>query len=344
MKIKPVAATHENSLSIKEDWPKGIPHNNTELYRDYAAFVASSLRKHNKVTRNFDELLSYIWKRLIEKDILSLFFESINDKFPRHLNTTQVCTYLGVSRSQWLNQMRKYHRGTPVRAGNEFNPRFIVCQIQGAWMPTPYNIDELREVVREKIERRAKGKPIGRLKHVEPIFDINDVQSLTVDEVLGKDGRIRCMTFRKRAPQSLESLHIKPTKAHFISYLSKSIYSDFLNWCRTYRRKWAQDQPMAFREDNEEDREWEANLEDPFGMRQEAKTMAQQAITRISEVLHKKMRRGPSGQPIQQTEMRLFELLKQGVLMPDALHRIKIPEYVRREVLRSIEDIRGQAA
>ena len=345
-----IAVNQDDSIPIdEEDWPKGVPRTYTELYNDYGAFVASALRRHNKVSKNFDELLCHIWKRLIEKDILTLFLESVNDKLPRHLNTRQVCAYLGVTVKQWAVQMHKYHQGTPIRVKTAFDSNFIVCRVQGTWMPTPVNWDDIQEEAKGRAERRAQGKPLGRkTRRLEPVYLLTDIMELASDEFRGKDGFIRYVAFPNQIPkpsEAVEGLHIKPTKAHFISYLSKSIYSDFLNWCRTYRRKWSQDQPMTFRDDNDTDCEWEHNLEDPRGAQQETKVIVHQATTRISEILHRGMQRETSlDQPVQQTEMQLRELLEQGVPLPDALQRLKVPERVRRAVLRSIEDFRVNAA
>ncbi len=48
--------------------------------------------------------------------------------------------------------------------------------------------------------------------------------------------------------------------------------------------------------------------------------------------------------PVAQTEMQMYELLEQGVPLPEALRKLDVPERVRRAVLKSVADYRSRAA
>lgn len=354
--------------------PEGIPRDYAELYKMYAPFVVTALRRYNKVGRNFDEMYAYIWKRLVEKKVITLFMDSVSEKLPKQMTGEQVLKYLGIKKGQWKTKMWKYHVGVPIYSkaslphvkavtahkktakafeaeGNleeaakymklvEFHKeqRVIIARHQGPWAPTPINAGEF--------EQGGKSNTAGYAA-LTAMFDTEDIIILRSMETMRDDGSL-ILPFKKMRPVDEESISVKATKAHFMAYLSKSIYSDFLNWCRTYRRKWSQDKPMYLRPDNEEDADWERNLVDPAGAKQETQTIISQACTLISKTFRKGMAEEGPGlkcKPVEQTEMEMFELLEQGVPLQEVVKKLQIPDRVRRNILRSIADIRpGQAA
>ena len=323
-------------------WPDGIPRNNNELYIQYQGFVAAALRKHNKVGRNFEELHAYIWKRLIEKDVIRLYLQSVEEKLPRQLTADQACAFLGVSFDQWKVKMWRFHTGVPIYS--KFEPKRIIGRRIRGWMPTPINADEFTAECQKRNEALvAAGKepqPVTNgHRSRKAIFQTEDIVKLL--EMMDEDEA----PFAKQG--AIQPPQVKATKAHFQAYLSKSVFSDFANWCRTYARKWSQDRPMYHREgDDNDDANWQDKLIAPGGARQETQAVLKQACVRLSQTLYENMKGADTlkCKPVEQTEMQMYELLEQGVPLPETLRKLDVPERVRRAVLKSVADFRGRAA
>ncbi len=332
-------------------WPDDIPRTYEELRKMYGPYIAATIRRHNKIGRNFDEQYSYVWQKLIEKDVIKLFMMSVEEKAPKHLTAPQACAYLGISFKQFKTKMWSYHIGVPIRS-KHVPGRIIGRKIRG-WMPTPINSDDLREKSRMRYAKQnaklaAEGKPLRETngsQSIEAKYDVEDIaQLMSLEEQLNNGGVLG--PFRKQGP--IEN-PLKPTKSHFQAYLSRSIYSDWANWCRTYKRKWSQDRPMFLRTDDEHDESnWESNLVDPGGTRQETRAMLKECMGILSETLYRSMRDMPSDglkcKPVAQTEIKMYGLLEQGVPLQEALKKCDIPEKIRRNILKSISDIRVRAA
>jgi hypothetical protein len=333
-----------------EPWPEGIPSDYKELYERYAPFVAKILRHYNTVERNFEEMYAYVWKRLIEKDVIGLFMDSVAEKYPPHMTVPEVLAFFGITWDQWRKKQRRFHVGTPVRA--KYDPNIIICHRQGQWMPTPINdgafLLSSRKRNAERVKRGLEPLPeTNGNQSMEALYNCEDIIVLRTMETMRADGTVEG-PFKNQHPSDVIA-RVKPTKAHFQSYLAKSIYSDWANWCRTFKRKWSQDRPLYHRPENEEDAEWEANLEDPRGMRQETQTLLKEAYTLLSDSLHRGWEETDESErrdckPVEQTEMQMFALLEDGVSLPEAVKKLKIPERVRQAVLDSISDLRERAA
>jgi hypothetical protein len=331
---------------VEACWPEGIPRDYKELYKMYAPFVATVLRRHNKVRRNFEEMYAFVWKRLVEKDVIRLFMESVEEKLPKQLTAVEACEFFGIGWKQWEVKQWGYHVGYPIKS--KHNPKVTIGRRMGGWMPTPINDDDFIAKSRARnAKRAARGLPplpeSNGCQAKTAIYNINDIVKLSMMERLLNSGAVEG-PFRKQG--EIKPLEIKATKAHFQAYLSRSIHSDWHNWCRTYRRKWAQDRPMFQRSDDEHESDFWEKLVDPAGAKQETNAVLKEAVTRLSTTLHQEMRDvNPSERkPIAQTEMQMFELLERGVPLTEALKKLDVPEKVRRAVLLSISDIRFRAA
>jgi hypothetical protein len=314
-----------------------IPTTYKELHTKYAGFVASALRKHNKVGRNFEELNSYIWKRLIEKDILKLFRESLTNKLPRNVSALQACDYLGISWDTWRKAQWAYHCGEAIKSHRD--PNRIIGYRLGHWMPLPNDWKEC-----ESRARRTNGLLIEKgyaPRLVSYGCHRPDAMYLS-DEIV----RLSKMGFFENPAES-KLPEVKPTKAHFQAYLSKSVFSDFSNWCRTYARKWSQDRPMYIRDGaDESEANWENELVDPTGTFQETRALAKECVTRLSKTLHESMQGTDVVQckPVEQTEIQMYALLERGVPLSETVRKLDIPDRVRRSLLKSIADFRTRAA
>jgi hypothetical protein len=320
-----VAVEPLSSEKLAEPWPEGIPRNYDEMLKTHGAYVIYLIRKYNKVDRNFEELHSYIWARLIQMDIIRLYVDGVNDKVQSTMTALECCELLGVTFGQWRTKMWAYHMGDPVVRNGQ-----VICRRMGGWMPTPINIEEFEK-------RGQKGYSAKTAR-----FDSDDIGRLMGLERMLKNGSIRG-PFSKYIsdPQFIE---LKATKGHFQSYVAKAIWSNFLNWCRTFRRKWALDQPKKLPTDQDNDEHnWESNIPDPRGTRQETVAVVRQALSRLSEALYESMDGVPSCKPVAQYEMQMYELLEQGVQLNEVVNRLEVPDKTKRAILRSVMDIRPRA-
>jgi hypothetical protein len=322
---------------VEACWPEDIPRNYEEMYKMYGGFVASTLRKHNKVGRNFEEMLSYIWQRQVEKDVIGLFMQSITDKHKPTMTAVEACSYLGVTWNQWKTKMGAFHKGVAVRSTDGTGR--VVARRLGGWMPTPINLQDFA------VKRSRWGSQSGFTAKTA-IFNLLDIAKLASMERLLANG---CVVGPFAKQGVMNHPQLKPTKGHFQSYVATSVYSDFLNWCRTYRRKWSKDRPMYLRADEEgEEMSWEQQLEDPSGVHQENETLVKQAFTKLSEALYSGMREFDVSKlkckPVEETEMEMFTHLERGMPLPDVVRKLDLPDQVRRAVLRSVADLRSDAA
>ncbi len=321
-----------DEATVGEAWPEGVPHTTEEMLQTHGAYVSNLLRKYNKVGRNYEELHSYVWQRLVELNVIQLYMENVDDKMQSTMTALEACAVLGVSFGQWHTKMWAYHKGDPVIRGTGKNRR-IICRRLGGWMPTPVNLDDFH----------AKGLKGYTAKTA--LFETDDIARLMMMERELKNGDV-VGPFNKRVsvPQ-ITKLKLKATKGHFQSYLARTIYTNFLNWCRTYRRKWALDQPRKLPTDTEhEEHDWEVNIPDPSGTRQETVAVLKQAYTRLSETLYESMEGVESCKPVAQYEIQMFDLLEQGITLPEVVKQLEVPDHVRRAVLRSVADLRTRAA
>jgi DNA-directed RNA polymerase specialized sigma24 family protein len=313
---------------IEACWPEDIPRNYKEMEKQYGGFVAATLRKYNKVNRNFSELLAHIWMRLIHVDVIGKFMASVAEKMPRTMTATEACHLLGVTFGQWRTKMWAYHVGDPVIRNGR-----MVCRKQGGWMPTPINA--------EIFLKKTNGKSNG-YSSKNAIFASEDIMKLASDEHELKNGGVRG-PFAKQGPLNLPQL--KATKGHFQAYLARTIHSNFANWCRTDERKYSKDRPMFLRTDEEgEESNWEANLADPRSSGQETTAMVSEACKRLSTTLYSAMEGVPSCKPVEEHETEMFELLEDGYTLPEVVRKMDIPEKAKKAILRSVADLRSHAA
>lgn len=315
---------------IEACWPEDIPRDYREMEKMYGAFVAGTLRKYNKVNRNFPELLAHIWMRLIHVDVIGKFMASVSEKMPRTMTAVQACEMLGVSFNQWRTKMWAWHKGDPVYS-TIGGKQVMICRRSGGWMPTPINIGDFE----------AKGQKGYSSKNA--LFDSDDIGKLMSMETQMKNGAIRG-PFAKQGELTLPQL--KATKGHFQSYLAHAIHSNFANWCRTDKRKYSQDRPMRLHTDSDhEDHAWEANLADPNGARQETMAAFKEAVQKLSTTLHSAMEGVPSCKPVSEHETEMFALLEEGYTLPEVVKKMEVPDKVRRSILRSVAELgRSRAA
>ena len=97
----------DEALPYEYDWPAGVPKDYEALARDYKDFVANRLRRHNKIKRNFEDLLGVIWLRLIEVRILHMFVEPTARKLPETMTVAEAIAFLGLDLIKWFRLTRE---------------------------------------------------------------------------------------------------------------------------------------------------------------------------------------------------------------------------------------------
>jgi hypothetical protein len=78
-----------------------VPRDYNELHSQYGALILRLLKKYNKVERNFEDLHSYVWMKILEAKLLDRFKAKIEKQRPKVLTAIEVCDVLGVSWLQW---------------------------------------------------------------------------------------------------------------------------------------------------------------------------------------------------------------------------------------------------
>ena len=82
--------------AAENTWPEGVPRDFTEFFRDHGKFIEKQILKHNKITRNFEDLYQDICMRLIASDLLNKFVHRAGRTLPETLEAKDCATYLGL--------------------------------------------------------------------------------------------------------------------------------------------------------------------------------------------------------------------------------------------------------
>ena len=91
----------------------GIPRDNSELIRDYSAFIANEIRKRNRVTTNFEDVYQDVCTKLFEADVIAKFHERAAGEVPETMTLLEACVSLGITPENWrIHQSNfRYKRG-----------------------------------------------------------------------------------------------------------------------------------------------------------------------------------------------------------------------------------------
>lgn len=94
---------YDEGRPLPYDWthPQGVPRTYDELYTEYGRFIASTLRRHNRVDRNMEDLLSGVWEYLLKANLLKKFAEGAARRLPLHMKGHEAQKFLGVTPGQW---------------------------------------------------------------------------------------------------------------------------------------------------------------------------------------------------------------------------------------------------
>ncbi len=314
---------------MKNESSGDIPQNYEDLKVQYGVYVATLVTRYNKVQRNTEELLSYVWVQLVVADIINRFQTHVAVQMPKTMTAVQACEFLSIKFNQWRTAMWAFHKGDPIIKGGR-----VVGRRQGHWMPTPINLAEFE----------AKGQAGYSAKTA--LFDFDDIFRLSHEERVLKSGRTVPM-FSKQGPIMLPKN--KATEMHFKAYLSRAIRNHILNWCRTQRRKHqerAYDTFTQFAAFGREDasQSWESSLEDPHGARQDAIVEVEEMTTKLSAKLREVLVGVPTCKPVEEHEAEMYDLLKDGYTLSDALRKMDLPKNAQKAMLRMVAVAREMRA
>lgn len=112
-------------MDIRYEWPEGVPETYDELAREYGTFVADRVGRYNKVNRNLDDLIQYIWMQLIAGKVLEKYVDRARSTLPPTLTAVEVAKYLGLTIEVFLDAQARYHKKKGSR------------RKAPPWMPTP---------------------------------------------------------------------------------------------------------------------------------------------------------------------------------------------------------------
>lgn len=295
-----------------------VPKTYAELQRVYGPHIKKLLMRCNRVERNFEDLHSYVWVKILEARVLDRFEDYMARQTPKVLSGLEICDLLGVSWQQWVRTVTAYHTGK-----------------RAVWMPTPVN-----EAV-----FRLQGLCWFAAK--EASYSYEDVISLTWGEqILGKlrwafspwgqEVRDGIVVGPSRPEGHLKIPEVRPTQSQFKNYLSTSVLNHYANFCRTLKRR-HQERPQTPRGFEGDATPWEDTLEEVKEAPAELKIALSEARTLLSETIQDCLiefgiKAGGDA------ESKIFAQLQEGATLLQALKGAGLPVRVRKSVIKSIRE------
>lgn len=116
----------DEALPYTYDWPKGVPQNYDVLAREYKDFVANRLRRHNRVKRNFEDLLQEVWTKLVASRVLDMFVLPAARKLPESMTVAEAIAFLGIDETKWFQLIRESKLRVKLLKGNN------LCDLKAA--------------------------------------------------------------------------------------------------------------------------------------------------------------------------------------------------------------------
>jgi hypothetical protein len=185
-----------------ERWPVGIPRNYDELHRDWGSYIQKRVQLINRTRTPTEELLAYVWEKVIASDLLRKFVDRARSALPLELTAREACTYLGITSNQWTAQMHFHHKG--LLRGSVL-PDGARTRVFGAWMPTPIR---------------------GKLTSMIAVFRFGEIVQVAVAETFTKHGLIGVLPPTRVVDDS-----------NFAGYLRTAIHNYYCNYTRTKSRR-----------------------------------------------------------------------------------------------------------
>jgi hypothetical protein len=254
-----------------------------EFYRQYEDVVLKALQKHNKFTRNFEDLVGRVWLDFTGNasgiGLLEKFFAQASDSQPdlgATITGAEIAEKLGITWDCWRTAIWRHELGAPVWENGEklrdAKGKVIRKKSVGPDFPKPqpgtgthqaktavYLRAEIAAWYEEDFDAEREAKKAMRAKREQ--------EHLAASV---KGPRAKKKSVEKARPETATRRWwwtvdvAKATPKHFANYLKKSILHRFVNFCRTEDRRHKErvwdtfpDQRSAF----EDPAPWEDRLE-----------------------------------------------------------------------------------
>lgn len=295
-----------------------VPRTYAELQKVYGPHIKKLLMRCNRVERNFEDLHSYVWVKIMEARVLDRFVDHMAKQTPKVLSGLEACALLGVSWQQWVETVSGYHTGK-----------------RPLWMPTPVN------------EAVFRLQGLSWFDSKDASFAYEDVIRLTWGEKVsgrvrypfsrwGQDIRDGLLVGASRPEGHLKIPDVRPTPSQFKNYLSTAVLNHYANFCRTLKRR-HKERPQTPRGFEGDPTPWEDTLEEVTQAPAEVKVALSEARTLLSETIQScLMEFGiPAGGD---AEGKIFAQLQEGATLLQALKGAGLPVRVRKSVIRSIRE------
>jgi hypothetical protein len=295
-----------------------VPKTYAELQKLYGSHIKKLLLRCNRVDRNFEDLHSYVWVKILEARVLDRFEDHMAKQTPKVLSGLEICDLLGVSWRQWVQTIKAYHTGK-----------------RALWMPTPVN----------EAEFRLQGLSWFNSKTAS--YSYEDVIQLTWGQNIrgrlrwafnqwGQDVKDGIIIGPTRPEGHLKIPEVRPTPSQFKNYLSTSVLNHYANFCRTLKRR-HQERPQTPRGFEGDATPWEDTLEEVKEAPAELKVALSEARTLLSETIQScLMEFGIKAGG--DAEGKIFAQLQEGATLIQALKGAGLPVRVRKSVIKSIRE------
>lgn len=318
-------------MFIKSSADEVIPEDYNDLQRQYGTLIYKTLLKANKVDRNFEDLLGYVWMKLLEARLLDRFKEHVQRQIPKVLTALQVCDFFGISWSQWIVAMGAYHKGVPSKYRWDGK---IIARKKGRWMPTPINLAEF------------KAQGLAGYASKDALFDLEDIVKLSLDEKRLKNGNIRgaflimgrevrdgVIVGGERPEGYLKFPEVKTTRTQFKNYLLRAVMNHYANFCRTQNRKHKERPQIST---GEEAIIWENTLPDSKAVGTDNQVALKEAQKLLSETLREYLEGIQSDKEIEEYELEIFTSLGDGTSLMRALRNSDLPPKICKSIFETV--------
>jgi hypothetical protein len=289
-----------------------VPKNYTDLQKHYGTYIQTLLNRYNKVERNFEDLHSYIWVKIMEARLLERFNAHITSQVPKVVTGLTATDVLGCSWEQWITAHQEFHVQGKVSLD----------------MPLPINEPQLTLEGKVPWEQR------------DALYALSDVLGLTIErDIDGKwrtpihpmglsveDGKV---VGGPRREGCLKIPVVEPTPAQFKGYLTRSVLNSYANFCRTLSRRHKERPALARNHPGDEESIWEATLEDERAASQEIHTCLNEA----QELIDHHLNGTPEGEELQKI---VFSKMEEGTSLLQALRDTNVNPRVRKILLRAL--------
>lgn len=313
-------------------WPTGVPRNYEELYAVWGKYVSNLIGRYNKVERNYEELVQWIWEKLLQSNLLEKYVDRLYDTQDTITNF-EACEFVGLTwgsfskkerkGGHWHKRMWRYYSGDPVYRDGVMllNEDGSPVRRKSGWMP-----------------KILKGTWGAR----DAVLVFSDVVKLR--EMLEQERNDALINgLDKRRSGLIEALgESKPpvpksTDANFAGYLRRAVRNHFCNFVRHKERKekerlWDHFFTFTNRVAQNEGAQWEDLLVDE-GSGEEAE---------IAMELHSKLAKIREFVPEHHLKP-LFDLLSDGVPLEQAINRLEnVTSDEKRSMARAVVAVGGR--